>query len=115
MTEATNARIDAIIVDLADCRDNVHTILNVMEGKLETIAVDLDTHKRDVSALSAELSRVAVSLESMHDIMVAWNNTQGFISGIRFIAGAAKILAPIIVLFGLVALSVNYVTNRWFS
>jgi hypothetical protein len=107
-----NKRIDAIIVDLDDCRKNVHYELSEISEKVASISDDLATHKNDVSRLSNELRLVSDNLKSIHDILSAWNDTKGFINVMKFFAGTAKVLTPILFLVSLVTAGVVYLYHR---
>lgn len=108
-----NNRIDAIVIDLDDCRKNVHEALNVISERVASISEDLASHKNDVSKLSNELRLVSDNLRSIHDILVAWNNTKGFINVMKFFSGTAKVLAPIVLLVSFVTAVVVYLYHRF--
>ena len=107
-----NKRIDAIIVDLEDCRQNVHEELKIVSTKVASIADDLSSHKNDVSKLSNELRLVSDNLKSIHDILMVWNNTKALINVMKFFSGTAKILTPIVFLISLVTAGAVYLYHR---
>lgn len=107
-----NNKIDAVIMDLNDCRKNIHSILDGVSNRINVISDDLASHKNDVSKLSGDLQNVVKSLTSIHDILVAWNNTQGFINVMKFLSGSAKIMAPILFIGAAVAAAATYAYHK---
>lgn len=95
-------KIDAVIIDLNNFRRGFDGSLNIITGRIDTISTDLATHKNDVAKLSDKLENVVNILDSMRDIMLAWNNVQGFGKVIKFLSISAKIVMPIVLLFGIV-------------
>lgn len=114
-----NKRIDAVIIDLDDCRKNVHEALNEISTKVASISKDLASHKDDVSRLSNELSLVAGNLKSIfsilekwNDMFVAWNNVQGGLKVVKFFSSVAKVLTPIVLLVSFVTAGVAYLYHK---
>jgi hypothetical protein len=107
-----NQKIDAVIIDLNDCRRGVHNILDGMSGRIDIISKDLASHKNDVAELSSELQNVVKSLTSIHDILVAWNNTQGFINVMKFLSGSAKVIAPILFIGAAIVAATTYLYHK---
>ena len=101
-----NRKIDAIIIDLNNCRHH-------MSDRIDIIADDLASHKNDVAKLSVDLQNVIKSLTSIHDILVAWNNTQGFINVMKFLSGSAKVIAPILFIGAAIVAGTTYLYHRF--
>jgi hypothetical protein len=108
-----NQKIDAVIIDLNDCRRGVHNLLDGMSGRISIISDDLASHKNDVAKLSGDLQNVVKSLTSIHDILIAWNDFQGFGRVIKFISVSAKVIAPILFVSAAIVAGTTYLYHRF--
>lgn len=109
----TNRRIDGMITELNDCRQGILDLLSGLFSKVDHISEELVMHKNDVKKLANDLSGVSENLKSINDILIAWNNANGFFSVIKFFSGFVKMLAPIGIFIAMITAFAVFIYHKF--